>query len=116
MKNWKSIQSIEDLDQLISESYHSPQIIFKHSTRCNISGFVKNRLQKQDQQSDNGMTIHYLDLIQFRDISNLIAERFDVIHESPQLLVISDGNCTFHTSHLDVSLDVLDEIRMARKG
>ncbi|WP_236975797.1 bacillithiol system redox-active protein YtxJ [Membranihabitans maritimus] len=110
MENWKSLQSKENLEQIISDSQHSPQIIFKHSTRCNISSFIKNRLEKQSLAGISDYPIHYLDLIQHREISNLIAERFTITHESPQLLVISKGRCIYHSSHLDVSIEHLEEI------
>jgi bacillithiol system protein YtxJ len=42
---------------------------------------------------------HYLDLLNHRDISNAIAERFDVVHQSPQVVLIKDGKVIDHASH-----------------
>jgi bacillithiol system protein YtxJ len=49
----------------------------------------------------------YLDLIAYRPISGLIAEKFNVEHQSPQVLVIDKGNCTYSATHWDISMDEL---------
>ena len=80
--------------------------IFKHSTRCSISTVAKTRLSSFWDFNDE-LPIYYLDLITFRDISNFIAENFDVKHESPQLLIIKDGKCIYNASHLSISVKEL---------
>ncbi|GAA5225043.1 bacillithiol system redox-active protein YtxJ [Membranihabitans marinus] len=107
MKNIKELQSTEDLDLLIERSKEKPQIIFKHSTSCSISAFVKNRVYKQLKSDSQDLDFNYLDLIQYRNISNLIADRFQVIHESPQIIVVSKGQSIYNASHLDISMDAL---------
>lgn len=104
--SWKSITSQETLEEAIESSFQNKIILFKHSRTCSISTIAKTRLE-QDWKTDL-VQIYYLDLLAYRDISNTIAERFDVRHESPQVLIIDQGQCIFDTSHLDISASELE--------
>ncbi len=75
-----------------------PFAIFKHSTRCSISSMAKNRLESSWKINED-LPVYYLDLIQFRNVSNLIAEKTGVTHQSPQLIVIKNGKATYNASH-----------------
>jgi bacillithiol system protein YtxJ len=48
-----------------------------------------------------------LDLIAYRPISGIIAEKFDIEHQSPQILVIDNGKCTYSATHWDISMEDL---------
>jgi bacillithiol system protein YtxJ len=74
-----------------------PFLVFKHSTRCSISTMAKTRLERQLNFKD--ITIYYLDILNYRAISDAISNEFLVVHQSPQLLLIQDGKCTYHDSH-----------------
>ena len=100
---WISLQTDEHLTQLIQNSYTTPQVIFKHSTRCSISSVAKNRLERSTQPSE--MDFHFLDLIKLRSLSNKIAEEFKVYHESPQILVIKNGECIYDESHSGIDME-----------
>jgi bacillithiol system protein YtxJ len=101
--NWKIITDENQLEEIREKSAERPQIIFKHSTRCSISSVAKSRL---DRSSDpEGMDFYYLDLIRYRSISNKISELFEVHHESPQILLIKNGECIYDESHLSISID-----------
>ncbi|MBX9784627.1 MAG: bacillithiol system redox-active protein YtxJ [Chitinophagaceae bacterium] len=105
--NWKYLESPEELDHIVAASHNSPQVIFKHSTRCNISAMAKSRLERA--QKPDEITFYYLDLLSFRPISNKIAEIFHVEHESPQVLVIKDGKCIYSESHSGIQMDEILE-------
>ena len=107
--NWKAISDIDHIDQIIKESFKKAQVIFKHSTSCSISSMAKMRLQDKLHDIIAEIDLHYLDLIQFRNISNHIAEKFQVNHESPQLILIKDGEAEYDASHFDISIDELNE-------
>ena len=101
---WINLNSVEQLIEIDEKSIKKKQVLFKHSTRCSVSSFAKRVLTNEyyeevKQEAD----IYYLDLIAFREISNLIASRYNVHHESPQILVIEEGKCIFNASHSDVS-------------
>ena len=100
--NWIQITSPSDIEQIIERSKMQPQVIFKHSTRCGTSFLVKESLEEAEV---NGPADFYLlDLIAYRDISNLIASAFLVDHASPQILVIKNGQCMYHRSHSAINM------------
>ena len=101
--NWISLTNEEQLHQIKAISNEKPQVIFKHSTRCSISSVAKNRLERSAQPGD--IDFYFLDLIKFRTISNKIAEDFKVYHESPQILVIKNGECIYDESHSGIDME-----------
>ena len=105
--HWIHLTDEEQLKQIVIKSQSRPQVIFKHSTRCSISSVALQRLQKVSQPSD--IDFYYLDLIAYRGISNKISEVFNVDHESPQVLVIKDGDCIYDESHLAISMNEIVE-------
>src|SRR6476659_5506579 len=100
--HWIHLTDEEQLKQIISKSQLRPQVIFKHSTRCSISAVALQRLQKTSQPSD--IDFYYLDLLANKSLSNKVAEVFKVNHESPQVLVIRDGECVYDESHMGISM------------
>ena len=101
--NWKTLQTEEELQELIRASHERPQAIFKHSTRCSISSMAKGRVDRSD--TPDNVDFNYLDLIANRSLSNKIAEVFGVPHESPQVLLINKGECIYDESHNGISVD-----------
>ena len=69
--NWNPITSIDQLEQIKQQSFQTPQVIFKHSTRCSISSIVLNRLERSSAPEQ--VQFHYLDLLAYRPISDQIA-------------------------------------------
>ncbi len=101
--NWTPLKSEEQIKELKLKSNKNPQVIFKHSTRCSISSMAKNRLDKNDRPE--GVDFYYLDIINYRPISNKIAEEFNVDHQSPQVLIINGGKCVYNESHSGIRMD-----------
>lgn len=102
--NWNHLTATDQIDQIKQESANKPILLFKHSTRCSISGMAENRLERAwDEEEIPTMDIYHLDLIRHRDISDYIASTFNVPHESPQVLIISDGHCIYHNSHMGIA-------------
>ncbi len=96
---WKTLDSEKQLKEIIKGSYDRPAMIFKHSTTCGISAGAKHRLEADWDIDPEKMDFYYLDLLSYRSISNLIAQELNVIHQSPQVILIKDGKATFDTSH-----------------
>ena len=109
--NWISLIDDNQLQEIIAQSNTTPQVIFKHSTRCNISSVVLNRLKESNKTAP--VTIYYLDLLKYRPISDKVADVFNEHHESPQILVIKNGVCTYTESHLGITMNELLEQTMA---
>ena len=102
---WKKIESQKDLDAAIEKSSQQKVLIFKHSTRCFISKTVLRSFEKQMQESDKNFGYYFLDLLAYRSISNEIESRFDVVHQSPQLIVLENGKAIYNVSHQNIDLD-----------
>ena len=100
---WKPLTSLAQLDELIEESKTQTVAIFKHSTRCGISSMTLRRFESDYPLETTGVSLYYLDLIRFRDVSNEIVARFGVMHQSPQILVIKNGQAVHYASHYDIS-------------
>lgn len=96
--DWISLTDLSQLEEAVDISIHRKVLIFKHSTRCGISSMVLRQFEKTFQPDEHSV-LYFLDLLRHRDISNAIAERFNVTHQSPQILVIENGSCTRHASH-----------------
>ena len=106
---WIPLEQVEQLEELIETSTARTQLIFKHSTTCGISRMILRMFSDSFPQPKEALDFYFLDLHAHRDISNEVASRFQVIHQSPQLLIIRDGAVAFHASHgaiadVDISL------------
>jgi bacillithiol system protein YtxJ len=97
--NWNHLSDVSQLDTIKTNSETKPQLIFKHSTRCGISRMVLNQFEKSFNFNDQAFDLYYLDLLQYRPISNEVSERFGVYHQSPQLLIVKNGVVVVHESH-----------------
>ncbi|MBD0832763.1 bacillithiol system redox-active protein YtxJ [Aestuariibaculum sediminum] len=107
---WIELNEKKQLENIKTKSTSKPQIIFKHSTRCGISRMVKRQFETQYNLNEQEADLYVLDLLNYRDISNLIAENFNVFHESPQLIAVKNGEVVKHASHgqiLDLELSKL---------
>ena len=102
---WIPLTQPEQLTDLARASHEQPLLIFKHSTTCSISAAAKSKIERQWADSGLNLPIYYLDLLRFRPLSAQIAEQFGVRHESPQLLLIQDGECRYDASHMSIRLN-----------
>jgi bacillithiol system protein YtxJ len=67
------------------------------------------QFERQFEIDNANVKLYFLDLLSFRDISNEIAIRFQVFHQSPQLIVLKDGNTIHHSSHYQIDADLLKQ-------
>jgi len=106
--NWVNLTSVEQLEEIKNANGYS--LIFKHSTRCSISLMAKKNFEFDWDIIPSDTKLFFLDLISYRDISNQIAEIFQVAHQSPQILLIKDGECILEASHSDISAEEVAEV------
>ena len=104
--NWKNLTDLGQLNEIILLSNEKPVLIFKHSTRCSISRFALKQFENEFDL-EGIVDAYFLDLIEHRDISNEIASRFGVHHQSPQLLLIKEGKSIYDVSHSEIDAVVL---------
>lgn len=107
--NWKLLTTEEDIQKIIELSETIPVLIFKYSRRCSICDRVQDIMESDwnENESDNEekITPYFLDLIRYRNISNAVARKFNVMHESPQVLVIKNGKASYTESHGHIRFD-----------
>ncbi len=105
--NWIMLAEMDQLDEIDNISMSRPVVLFKHSTSCGISAGAKYRLESDWDQIPEDVSFYFLDLLRYRPISNAIAERYLVRHESPQILVIREGKAIYSASHHRVNISSL---------
>lgn len=106
--NWTELTNVAQLLEVAAISNEKPVVIFKHSTRCSISRMALKQFEREYDLNESVDT-YFLDLIAHRDISNEIASRFNVYHESPQLILIRNGKAIYNVSHSDIDAVALKE-------
>lgn len=99
---WIPLTTENQLEELKNISKTHTVLIFKHSTSCGISNMVIKRFEKLFTDEHLSLKVYYLDLLRYRNISNLIANEFGVTHQSPQVLVIKNEVSVFNASHYDI--------------
>lgn len=109
--HWVPLTSLSQWQTLFTDSQNSnePIAIFKHSTRCGVSSHVKRNVENAYEQATEKVPLYFLDLIQYRSISNQIASDLSVPHQSPQLIVIKNGEVVYAESHHSISYDLAVE-------
>jgi bacillithiol system protein YtxJ len=105
--NWIPLDDLEVIEEAIALSYEKPVVLFKHSTRCSISRFALKQFEKDYDFSKEQVEPFFLDLLNHRNISNEIAKRFDIEHQSPQMIVLKNGVAVFSSTHSDIEADIL---------
>lgn len=107
---WHALTESKQLDEIEKESEEKTVVIFKHSTRCGISRMVLNNFERgYDLEKDKEVKLYFLDLLANRGLSNEVADRFGVRHESPQMIILNDRKVVHHSSHHSISLDTVKE-------
>jgi bacillithiol system protein YtxJ len=104
---WISLNNENQIQDILNQS-ELPEIpavlVFKHSTRCSISKMVLNRIESNWSLDDSIIPVYFLDLLNHRGISNRVAEVFQIKHESPQILLIKNGKCTYSATHNEIRI------------
>jgi len=101
--NWLPLTSIDQLKEIKELSKTESIFIFKHSTRCGISRIVIKQFEGLFAEEHKNLKVYYLDLLNYRNVSNEVGDSFQVIHQSPQLLVIKNEVSVFNVSHNNIS-------------
>lgn len=105
---WQELKTVGQLDEIAERSKTRPVAIFKHSTTCGISRMALRSFESQYGIDPNEMDLYYLDLKAYREVSDEVGYRFQVMHQSPQLILIKNGAAVFHDSHGSISAAVLE--------
>jgi len=107
MKQWNILDKEEQIQDIVKESFERPVAIFKHSTTCGISHSAKSRLDNKFVELSDEVKLYYLDLLSYRSISNAIVRELGVIHQSPQIIILKNGEVIHTSSHYAIQPKVL---------
>ena len=104
--SWTELRTDSQLEQIHQESQTKSILIFKHGSRCSISRMALDRLERKwNPEETSHIKPYFLDLLSFRETSANVARQFEVEHESPQVLIIENGQSVYDWSHLDIDYD-----------
>ena len=101
--SWTPLISVEEINTIREISKIQAILIFKHSTSCGISRMVMKQFESLFNEENKHLKVYYLDLLNFREVSSKLSEVFQVIHQSPQLLVIKNGISVYDESHFEIT-------------
>lgn len=104
-----TLDKMEQFDEIDLISQTKPVVIFKHSTRCSISRMALKQFDAEFNYPEEKIDWYLLDLLNHRDLSNEIASRYNVVHQSPQIVVIRNGKAVFNESHDSISAEDLKQ-------
>ncbi|MCX2680819.1 bacillithiol system redox-active protein YtxJ [Galbibacter sp. EGI 63066] len=106
---WNELTTVSQLKTIDAESMSTTVVVFKHSTRCGISRFSLSNFENQYALPEDSAKLYFLDILGNREISNAIAEKYGIYHESPQLLVIKEGKVVYDVSHGQIDAEKIAE-------
>ena len=101
--SWTPLISVDEINTIKEISKNQSVLIFKHSTRCGISRMVIKQFESLFNEENKQLKVYYLDLLRFREVSSKLSEVFQVIHQSPQLLVVKNGISVYDESHYEIT-------------
>ncbi len=108
-KEWTNLTEENQIAEIIALSNSIPVYIFKHSTTCGISAQAKENVEISFKNTDKPFLFYYLDLLKYRSVSNEVASKLNVHHQSPQLILVHDGRVAFTTSHHKIKANILED-------
>ena len=100
---WKNLEDLNQLDEITNDRTGQKHLVFKHSTRCVVSAMTKRQFEQEWPAGKDDINVWYLDLLNHRDISNAIAEKTGVYHQSPQAISMVNGEVQYDASHSEIS-------------
>jgi bacillithiol system protein YtxJ len=106
---WESISDPQQVESIVQKSEQRPQLIYKHSHRCSICTISKGTLESAANDILEDADMHFINVVNSREASNFIASELDVRHESPQVILLEDGEVVWHASHGSINADAILE-------
>ncbi len=100
--HWESLNAVDQLEEIKEQSRSQPILIFKHSTRCGISRMVIKKFENLFKEEHKKLKVYYLDLLSYRNVSDEVGYTFQVMHQSPQLIIIKNGSAVYYASHYNI--------------
>jgi len=96
------VLTLESLDRVLDSTESAPVLIYKHSITCGASALALEQVTRL-ASSDMSLPIHLVPVQKARAVSDAFAERLNLRHESPQLILVDHRAVRWHASHFDVT-------------
>jgi len=107
---WTPLTSVAQLEEILGTPSGKAKLFFKHSTRCSISSMALRSFEREWKTEDDRFELYFLDLIAHRDVSGAIAEETGIIHQSPQVVVVKDGEVIYDASHHSIDAETIAKL------
>lgn len=111
-ERWNVLNDTSQVDEVLQQSHQQPQLIYKHSNRCGTCMFAKSEIEKSSGDIKEKAGMNFIDVIRTRGVSDYLAEKLNIRHESPQAILLVDGEVVWHDSHSAIkSNKILEALR-----
>ena len=104
-----ALRGLDDLDRILAASGDRPLLLFKHSYTCGTSAEALDELVAHLNERPADASYAMVTVQSHRDVSNAVARRLGVRHETPQALLVRDGRAVWSASHFRVTAAALNE-------
>jgi len=108
------LNGIDELNRVLSASTAQPVLLFKHSYTCGVSAEALDELIAHLNERDHSVPFAMVAVQTHREVSNAIASRLGVRHETPQALLVQDGRVVWSASHFRVTSRSVEEAIRSR--
>lgn len=109
----QEIMQPEEVESIVAESANHPVFIFKHSTRCPISAGAYRRVSDYfddaNSQAEAPPPVYLVKVVESRPVSNAVAEDLRVPHQSPQMILVKDGQAVWSTTHHNINAETIGQ-------
>jgi bacillithiol system protein YtxJ len=112
---WEPLESVDQLDNVIKNSTLKPKVIFKHSTRCGISRMVLRQFENGFEKNNDEVTFYFLDLLNYKEVSAAVASKLNVVHQSPQVIILYNKEILHTESHQGIDIKKVQQIVTSKK-
>jgi thioredoxin 1 len=110
MSSLTPLDDVESLDAAIAESRERPVLLFKHSRHCGTSFEALDALHAHIDAAPPGSAAYRMITVQtHRPVSDAVAQRFGIRHETPQAILLRDGKVIWNASHFRITASQLDQ-------
>ena len=110
------LSTAQQLDAVVAASHERPVFVLKHSLICPVSHAADREYARFVENADEGAEYHRIEIQNARPVSNAVAERTGVRHESPQALLFVDGEVVWHASHGSITQASLERALREARG
>jgi bacillithiol system protein YtxJ len=108
----RPLQHVDELHRLLAESESRPVLLFKHSHTCGVSWEALDELMAHlNERRPHGFLPEYamVTVQTHRAVSNAIAQKLGVRHETPQALLVRNGRVVWSASHFRVTAAAVED-------